>query len=295
MPKRTSGFTTVGREEFLRRAEARSLRIARQLQSVVRQTWTSPELLHDLHRQLRRGRLDLRVLRRGSRKDRREAYREADEALSELAQLTGHARDLDVSATLLRTLSSGTRWNATTRRGLEALQETIIEEARHARLDLRKEAMRWLRKGKAHLPPSVDPPDPKEDKRFASAAREEILRRDRDLRRAIVRAHRRPNSERLHQMRIALRRSRNLRAALAHESTPPEYPETWRLLQKELGEHHDLSVLDLWVARHRVKKHGPELRREIRRAIRSREDRAQKRLLQAMDDLEGKLPHTTSP
>jgi CHAD domain-containing protein len=275
----------LDRRDFLRRAQARSVRIHQQLREATETRWPSAQLLHDLHRELRRGRLDVRVLLRESPPTLRRALSEADRTLHELADHAGAARDRDVMAALLLDLSRRKSWAGGTERCALELERRMQAEARKARQDLRRAAARRLSQGRARLPKLPSPRGVGFEERFRRATEREIERRYRELERALPRAQRRPSPERLHALRIAMRRCRNLGSALTREERPGLFPASWRKLQQELGDYHDLCVLESWVARETAHGTPPRLRRDLRRAIRRREKAARGRLGPAMQDL----------
>lgn len=294
MARKASSPTILPRSEFLKRAQERSVRIHQQLREVVEGPPASPRLLHDLHRELRRARLDLRVLARGSDGTEQRHLRKADGALHELADSAGEARDHDVGAALLRSVVGRAKFRGAAKKGVVELERRIEGGATNSRRRLRRVSGRWLRRESPHLPARSTAASRESEERFRRAARKEIVRRHRDLERALARARKRPTVRRLHALRIGMRRYRNVTAALTRAGAG-EFPVSWKKLQKDLGNHHDLSVLDAWLSSRSAGKVPAQLRREIRRAIRRRERAAQARFTRAMADLSAALAARPRP
>lgn len=233
----------VGLREFLRRAQARSLRVHRMLTEVAQRTPASPALLHDLHRELRRARLDVRVLSRSLPKKDRATLAPVERTLKELSDRAGEARDRDVlERAVLRVGEGAPRPVVVEARALAA---TLHREGRALRNDLRSATRRALSEARHRLPPLPPPSkDPRLERRFTSAVEKELAWAHEEFLRARRRAARRSTVKRLHALRISVRRLRHLRTSLAHRPGSADLASEWRELQQDLGVHHDLGVLD---------------------------------------------------
>ncbi|MDE1837576.1 MAG: CHAD domain-containing protein [Euryarchaeota archaeon] len=252
----------VDLSEFLRRAQARSLRVHRLLVKASRSSFAPPEFLHDLHREVRRARVDARVLQSTVRSGSREGLQELESMLAELSQRVGEARDRDVLEADLRRLSHNVR--PPVARMARTLAGELHKEGRVLRRRLGRDAKRALTNASVRLPSGLQGlRGPGARARFARAVREELAEARRELGRAHRRARRHPSVRRLHRLRISLRRLRHLRTSLAHHPREADLEARWRRLQRDLGAHHDLGVLEDWVS----ERAAPETRKRLRRLL----------------------------
>ena len=285
MPGRAPAFPLIAPGAFLRRAEARSLRVARLLRAAGRPSSASPELLHDLHREVRRARFDLRLLRRGATVGVRGRLQEAEDQLTSQAKVTGEARDRDVLGALLLELRP--RLGPAARRELEAWTRELAREAREERRRIQQEAKVWLAAGSPRLAPGTGgAPQGPSPRGFERSARQELRQAEEDVERARSRTLRRPTVRRLHRLRIAVRRLRQLRVALARRPREGELPLPWKRLQQQLGRHHDLGVLALWLGELPRSAARHEVRRAVERSVR----RLEERLLHGLEVELGPVP-----
>lgn len=247
-----------------------------------------PEDIHDLHRELRRLSSGLVVWARLVPPREEVGVREIASRVRRLARLVGRVRDRDVTTSLLAPRARGPgaagepepwreflgRLRDDTDTGRELLRAFLRSERQGGLFD-RVRALLVL------TPRS-----------YAGRDLHRILAEERRLRQGRVRkahrkARRRPNSERLHRLRIRIRQWRHLAAlegvARATSSHPP--PPSWRRLQARLGQLHDLDVALATVpvnlagapAALRLKKVRKDLRRSVRTSlerIASRPERA---------------------
>lgn len=283
----------VSLKGFLRRAQARSLRLHRLIEELMDPSPASPALIHDLHRELRRARIDARVLRRTLPKPLRAPLRELERALEDLTTAAGEVRDRDVLEGALERLARGASASPAVAREARSLARALHREGNSWRGELRRSARRGLRGAHGHLPglaPGAHATPgssekgaqgfPRADRalarRFQRAIDRELGDAERDLERARRRAQRKATVRRLHRLRIHLRRFRHLHTSIARDPGRADVSAEWRELQRDLGLHHDLGVLEERLAaspgngpRHRLRKvlRG-ELERHRSRAVR---------------------------
>lgn len=281
MPSAGSSVTLASPGVFLRRAEARSLKVARLLRDTIRARHPAPELLHDLHRELRRARLDVRLLGHwlGAPEERRLGG--IDRELSALSDLVGTARDRDVLGERLAALRRDAP--AAAGKSFRPFEAALASEGKRHRKKLRGRAERWLEGSRPLLPALARLPSSRRaGTAFARAARLELTGAERALARARTRAARRPTVRRLHRLRIEVRRLRQLRSALSANPARGDLPPSWRRLQQQLGRHHDLGVLSAWLAE---QPRTPE-RQFVRRAASAAAARIGRKIVRQLQSLE---------
>lgn len=293
----------VSLEEFLRRAQTRSLRLHRMIEELLGPTPASRALIHDLHRELRRARLDARVLHRTLPKPFRAPLWELEGALQELTTAAGEVRDLDVLEGALERIARCASAAPAVAREAKALARALHREGRASRGELRRFARRSLRGAHGHLPglapgaPATrgSPKKggqgfPRADRalarRFQRAIEEELGEAERNLERARRRAQRKATVRRLHRLRVHLRRFRHLRTSLARDPKRADVPIEWRELQRDLGLHHDLGVLEQRVAA--SPRAGP--RRGLRKVLRGELERHRSRAVRRIGSVRPRSP-----
>ncbi len=234
----------VSLPDFLRRAQVRSLHLRRLLTLAAGATRPPPGVVHELHRELRRARIDVRVLRRSLPKGERAALRGLEEGLDRLSKLAGEARDSDVLLASLSRLTKGAPPEV--RREARSLGLRLSREATVRHRNLRTEARKRLRRASERLPPLERrrASGGEAARRFQRVVTEELGRAHEDLVRSRRRAARRPSVRRLHRLRISLRRLRHLRTSIAQAPERADLDTGWKRLQRDLGVHHDLAVLE---------------------------------------------------
>ncbi|HTW40569.1 MAG TPA: CHAD domain-containing protein [Thermoplasmata archaeon] len=205
-----------------------------------------PESLHQLHREMRRLRHALGIWQRLLSARDRALVRPLDARLKRLARLVGRVRDRDVMLDLIEGGSlpkpSGRDAWAVAR-----LRSRLRDDARTGRellrVYLRSERDAHLFEG---LRESVDfTPRRGAAPQLAEVLREEQSERRADVRSAQRRARKRPSSNRLHQLRIEVRRLRHL-SEVRRRLQPTNriaFPSTVRRLQSRLGRLHDLDLV----------------------------------------------------
>lgn len=240
-------------------------RLRGRIEALVHVSGRNRDALHDLHRHLRGWREDHRLVREALGDDLPASSAALQKGLRNLRRLVREVRDLDEGLQLLLSPVAG---RDASERGPLARFERTLEEAAHRRRLLiarnaasaqladdlaryREELAERREALAAHLPEAAD--------RLLRSTRKRI-------RRSFDRARAKPSEGRMHQLRIDLRRDRDLRTtarvvrpALAHLR-----PGTRRLL-KRLGRLHDLEILDRALVRA-----GPEAR-YVRRGLRRQE------------------------
>jgi CHAD domain-containing protein len=201
----------------------------------------TPDELHELHRNLRRLRVELRPWKEGLRGSRRQVVRESDRDLREVARLIGEVRDLDVAQMVLDRL---------------ARRHAVLELEGLPRI--RRALARRARSGRRLIPPAIDALrasgalraveavvlaelSGNEVERWSTIVRSTEERTLSDLRRRFERARRGRSAERLHQLRQALR-SAHLWADAYGLPTVPWFPEGLTEFQGDLGRLHDIWV-----------------------------------------------------
>lgn len=220
--------------------------VTRAVDHVVAASHPSPASLHRLHRQMRRLRTGLALWEILLPSGERELLHPLDVRIKRLSRLVGRIRDRDIALSLLEKyhekkvrrrdlLSVGryrTRVQDDARTGRELLRAYLRSERQAHLLDDVRERLRSLpRTGSFH------------DTRRAVALSH--ARTHENLRLAHRKVRRRPSLERLHRLRIHIRRARqfsDLASALdpAHE---PRFASSLARLQKDLGDLHDLDLV----------------------------------------------------
>jgi CHAD domain-containing protein len=200
-----------------------------------------PEALHDLHRDLRSLRVGFAIWPRA--KDSAAAQPSAARNLRRVARLVGEVRDRDVAMGLLFRPRSGARPHAVAL----SVSRKLEQEARVGRELLRSVARAELRDrlfDRVALA-VTGAPSPRPSRLARSLESHRVLRQ-RKLDRALRRALRKPKTRRMHRLRIALRNARTLHdlSGRVRGGPPPPMPPKLRSLQTELGQLHDLDLLD---------------------------------------------------
>ncbi len=219
--------------------------VEQQIDRAIEHPSPPPEVLHDLHRELRRlaGGLSLweELLPARSAADVKPIVRR----IRRFARLVGRVRDRDVTLSLLEPLL-GVRDRAAEARALRGFVGRLREDGRTGRELLRAFLTTERRGGLLDQSRSVLARVPR------AGAGEEIVRIFRDewqvhrqrVRKARRRARKHPDIDRLHRLRIRIRRWRHLAslADLANVPAPERVAPSLRTLQDRLGHLHDLDV-----------------------------------------------------
>ncbi|NNN17859.1 MAG: CHAD domain-containing protein [Thermoplasmata archaeon] len=215
---------------------------------VIQRPHPTAEDLHDLHRNLRRLRTLTGVAARVGRRAGRRAWPALDGRLRRATQLVGEVRDLDVALTLVdRFLGGSPPSESNEDSALWTLRRRLRDDTRTGR-ELLRATLRAERQGglfeevAVALGGSITAPT---TEAIARGLEEERRLLERSARRARKRSMRRPSPERLHEVRVRVRRWRylsDLQDAL--QGTPSStFPRRLASIQRRLGELHDRDVL----------------------------------------------------
>lgn len=237
----------IERLERLRRELERLVHTgARGADDVVRSPHSSPSVLHAIHRNLRRLRTGLAVWIELVRPSRRDRLVQLDRRLRRLAQLVGQVRDRDVAVDLLGSVEPTAR-RRRDREQLARYQAQLRDDARTGR-----ELLRALFRSEtdARLFDEVadvlsEPVRDGADRAIPRLLSDHRSKGHAKLVTAHRRARRRPSMNRLHRLRIRVRRLRqftDLVSEVDRDMAPP-LVGSWRSLQQGLGRLHDLDVM----------------------------------------------------
>jgi CHAD domain-containing protein len=209
----------------------------------------APEGVHELHRQVRRLRLDLAVVERIAGDPIDPSMRSVDARLRSIARALGAVRDSDVMEEMLNGLDG---------QAPEVSADEVDAVLDHVRAlrERRRAALGRLlrgagtRKALEQVTQMIERPPPASEDQFSSALGDELARRHRRLKRALRKAHGRPSSHRLHQLRKEIRNSRDLLSEVGSGPEPaggsPAVPLV--RLQHRIGRLHDFDVLQRTIA-----------------------------------------------
>ena len=193
---------------FLSTALARYTSVRKALGRASSAPSLSAKFFHDIHRDLRRSRIDLRLLRRVEPVKSGSPLKQIDRTLSGLANRAGAVRDRDVMWARLEGLVAGA--SPSFRKGTGPLLARLRTEGKDSRAAFRELAEDALRTLPESLPSA--PRTSLRPSRFQrlvypdlEAAREVLLA-------AAKSATRHPSVRRLHRLRIALRGFRQIRS-----------------------------------------------------------------------------------
>ncbi|HYA70737.1 MAG TPA: CHAD domain-containing protein [Thermoplasmata archaeon] len=234
----------------------------------------SPESLHRLHRQMRKLRTGLALWEALLPSAERDLLHPLNVRIKRLSRLVGRIRDRDIALSLLERFDRG----AARRRDIARVERyrKRVQDDAHTGRELLRAFLRSERQARLlddvgerlrSLPRAGSFRDPHRAVVLAHT------RTDDNLRRAHRKAVRRPSMERLHRLRIRIRRARqfsDLAVALdpRHER---RFSSSMVRLQKDLGDLHDLDMilvgLEKDVARTAWAKALRQERRRRRRAI----------------------------
>ena len=220
--------------------------VRREAERISNATDPTPEQLHRFHQRLRRLRVGLGTAGSVLSERQRIVAVEVDRRLRRLARLVGEVRDLDVAIAHLsdpRLLISG----ESSEDGLQATVHRLGEEARTGRAllgaFLRSEGDRGLFRDAEAIVRSAAPRlDGRSGRAEAAAA---LGRGRRRIERSLKRARRRPDRDRMHRLRLVLRRVHLLCDLLDASSAAraASFPDGLARLQRSLGALHDLDLL----------------------------------------------------
>lgn len=235
------------RPERVAREIARILEeVTRAVDAVVASAHPSPESLHRLHRQMRRLRTGLALWEALLPSAERDLLHPLNVRIKRLSRLVGRIRDRDIALSLLQRFDRGrashrdvlrvesfrTRVEDDARTGRELLRAFLRSERQARLLDDVAERLRSLPRSGS----------------FRDAHRAVALAHARthdNLRRAHRKALRRPSMERLHRLRIRIRRARQFSdlAVLLDPRHERGLSSSLVRLQRDLGDLHDLDMV----------------------------------------------------
>lgn len=246
MPGNGRATTRRGTERLERELDRLLGEVGRGVEAVVDRPHATPALLHDLHRDMRRLRTGLAVWEQLLDKPDRAQLGPIDRRIRRLAQLIGQVRDRDVAVDLLGSVEAKAR-SAEERERLDRYRARLHDDARTGRELLRA----FLRSERDAL--LFD------EVRGVLRARARPTRSDRLHRllsehqtsghMRLVEAHRkarkRPTMDRLHRLRIRVRRLRQISdlASTVDTEARGTVAASLRRLQQHLGRLHDLDLL----------------------------------------------------
>lgn len=220
--------------------------VTRGVDEVIQHPRPTAASLHRLHRDMRRLRTALAVWEELLGTADRVLLRPLSARLRRLAQLIGQVRDRDVTLGLLDGVAGDAGSDAELSR-LKQYESRLQDDARTGR-ELLRAFLRSERQ--AHLFDHVG-----DTLKFrARSVRRTHLHRvlsthQAEGRTKVLQAHRkarrRPSMDRLHRLRIRVRRLRQLSdlASAVGSATDPAFGESLRRLQQHLGRLHDLDVV----------------------------------------------------
>lgn len=237
---------TIRPERVAREIAAILQEVTKAVDQVVAATHPTPASLHRLHRQMRRLRTGLALWEALLPSGERELLHPLDVRIKRLSRLVGRIRDRDIALSLVdrfdgrrargRDLVSVARYRTRVqddaRTGRELLRAFLRSERQAHLLDDVGERLRSLPRSGSFL----------DTHRAVALAH---TRTHDNLRRAHRKARRRPSMERLHRLRIRIRRARQF-SDLATTLDPRHehgLGSSLTRLQKELGDLHDLDMV----------------------------------------------------
>ncbi len=205
-----------------------------------------PEPLHRFHQRLRRLRAAIRLVSGLRTESQAAAATETLRRLRRVARLVGEVRDFDVAIAHLSDPRLSASDHAPDER-LESMLRRLREEARTGRAllgaFLRSEIDRGLFEDTTAVLTSGG--SRLEGRLAWKVARTALARGRSRIERALKRARRRPDPDRMHRLRLELRRVHLLSDLIddAVGRDPPGFPSRLTTLQRSLGTLHDLDLL----------------------------------------------------
>ena len=237
---------TVRPERIAREIAGILSEVTKAVDLVVASPHPTPESLHRLHRQMRRLRTGLTLWEALLPSAERGLLHPLDVRVKRLSRLVGRIRDRDIALALLQRFDRATashrdivrveryrtRVQDDARTGRELLRAFLRAERQARLLDDVGERLRSLPRSGSFL----------DSRRAITVAH---ARTHDNLRRAHRKAVRRPSMERLHRLRIRIRRARqfsDLELAIDPRHGRP-FSSSMVKLQKDLGDLHDLDMI----------------------------------------------------
>jgi CHAD domain-containing protein len=220
--------------------------VVRDVDDVIHHAHPSPASLHRLHREMRRLRTALGIWRELLGAAGQAEVRPLAQRVRRLTRLVGQVRDRDVTLGLLEGVTDRTETEEE-REELQRIRSRLADDARTGR-ELLRAFLRSERQ--AHLFELVGeafdlPPRARSSTELARLLADHQHVGHAKVVSAHKKARRRPTMDRLHRLRIRVRRLRQI-SELASAVDPehdPAVAESLRRLQQNLGRLHDLDVL----------------------------------------------------
>ncbi|HTT44427.1 MAG TPA: CHAD domain-containing protein [Thermoplasmata archaeon] len=235
------------RPELVAREIARILEdVTKAVDFVVAAPHPSPESLHRLHRQMRKLRTGLALWEALLPGAERELLHPLDVRVKRLSRLVGRIRDRDIALALLQRFDRASASRRDTER-VEQYRKRVQDDARTGRellrAFLRSERQARLLDDVAERLRSLPRSGSFRDSRRAVRAAHD--RTHQKLAAAHRKAVRRPTMERLHRLRIRIRRARQFSdlAVVLDPEHERAFPSSLARLQKDLGDLHDLDMI----------------------------------------------------
>jgi len=267
----SSSRSTIRPERVARQIATILEEVTRAVNHVVDSPHPTPTSLHVLHRQMRRLRTGLALWEALLPSGERAIVHPLDVRIKRLSRLVGRIRDRDIAISLLDQFDGRPHGPRDLER-IDRFRTRVQEDARTGR-ELLRAYLRSERDARLledvgerlrSLPRSGSFRNPHKAIALAHARTHE------NLRRAHRKALRRPTMERLHRLRIRIRRARqfsDLAVALdpRHERA---LPVSLTRLQKELGDLHDLDMILVGLDKEVLKTAWAEALADERRAQR---------------------------
>lgn len=235
------------RPELLRQEMRRILaEVVRDTDEVIAHHLPTPASLHRLHRDLRRLRTALSVWEELLGSAGRAQLRPLSVRIRRLTRLVGQVRDRDVAVSLLDSVAD--QAGSEEEEGQLHLYRTRLEEDARTGRELLRAFLRSERQ--AQLFDLLSDVFDLRTRSLGPATLQRVLTDHQHRGRAKVveahrRARRRPSMDRLHRLRIRVRRLRQMSdlASAVDPAHDPALARSLRRLQQNLGRLHDLDVL----------------------------------------------------
>jgi CHAD domain-containing protein len=265
-------------ERLLRELNRIIAEVAHGVDEVIGHPRPTPASLHRLHRDMRRLRTGLHVWEELLDTADRAHLRPVLARLRRLAQLIGQVRDRDVSLGLLEGVTDQAGSDLELER-LRQYHSRLQDDARTGR-ELLRAFLRSERQSHLfdHIGESLKSPrHPIHAGRLRRVLATHQQQRLENVVRAHRKARRRPSMDRLHRLRIHVRRLRQVSdiASTIDPTSDPTLAESLRRLQQHLGRLHDLDLV--------VHNLEPSLRRTAwARALRKERRRQRKAIVKVL-------------
>ena len=268
----SSGSSAGLGDEAATRLVQNSTRLARRVEALETENGRSVESLHRLHRDLRVALVDLRLVEAALGPAVFADYRQLEDSLRGLRKSVGVIRDVDVAIQLLTKQSSSRTQGATDQ--ARASATALSRTAARSRFALAQNGAST--ELAAHLRRYADELSQRRHdlaRHLTKPAVRAVKKARRRIANSLRRARAKPSGDRMHRLRVEMRRGRDLLRTVAPNGGGKAYPTgQGRKLLHHLGRLHDYEVATRW-----LDQVGPD-RRKVRRVLKSRR-RELKRIL----------------